>query len=118
GLDSNANTDLEEYTLKLDWNISDSHRASLRYSKLEQNKLRVQGMSSSGVSLSSYWYTHQKSVESYVGQLFSDWTDTFSTEFKVSYRDYSALRVTDSTAPSIRIYFGGTEANPSGDSLY
>ena len=118
GLDSNANTDLEEYALKLDWNINDNHRASLRYSKLEQNKLRVQGMNSSSVSLSSYWYTHQKSVESYVGQLFSDWTDTFSTEFKVSYRDYSALRVTDSTAPSIRIYFGGTEASPSGDSLY
>ena len=118
GLDSNANTDLEEYALKLDWNINDNHRASLRYSKLEQNKLRVQGMSSSGVSLSSYWYTHQKSVESYVGQIFSDWTENFSTEFKVSYRDYAALRVTDSTAPSIRIYFGGTEAQPGGDSLY
>ncbi len=118
GLSSNANTDLEEYALKLDWNINDNHRASLRYSKLEQNKLRVQGMSSSGVSLSSYWYTHQKSVESWVGQVFSDWTENFSTEFKVSYRDYSALRVTDSTAPSIRIYFGGTEASPSGDSIY
>ncbi|ODU46152.1 MAG: Oar protein [Lysobacteraceae bacterium SCN 69-48] len=118
GLDSNANTDLEEYALKLDWNINDNHRASLRYSKLEQNKLRVQGMQSSSVSLSSYWYTHQKSVESYVGQLFSDWTENFSTEFKVSYRDYAALRVTDSTAPSIRIYFGGTEAQPGGDSLY
>ncbi len=118
GLESNANTDLEEYALKLDWNINDNHRASLRYSKLEQNKLRVQGMNSSSVSLSSYWYTHQKSVESYVGQLFSDWTENFSTEFKVSYRDYAALRVTDSTAPSIRVYFGGTEASPSGDSLF
>ncbi len=118
GLDSNADTDLEEYALKLDWNINDNHRANFRYSKLEQNKLRVQGMSSSQVSLSSYWYTHQKSVESYVGQLFSDWTDNFSTEFKASYRDYAALRVTDSTAPSIRIYFGGTEAQPSGDSLF
>ncbi|RZA21620.1 MAG: TonB-dependent receptor [Lysobacteraceae bacterium] len=118
GLESNANTDLEEYALKLDWNISDNHRASLRYSKLEQNKLRVQGMAASSVSLSSYWYTHQKSVESYVGQLFSDWTDNFSTEFKVSYRDYNALRVTDSTAPSIRIYFGGSEASPSGDSIF
>lgn len=118
GLSSNSDTELEEYALKIDWNISDNHRANLRYSKLEQNKLRVQGMGTSSVSLSSYWYTHQKSVESYVGQLFSDWSDTFSTEFKVSYRDYKALRVTDSTAPSIRVYFGGTEASPSGDSIY
>ena len=118
GLESNANTDLEEYALKLDWNISDNHRANFRYSNLEQNKLRVQGMGTGSISLSSYWYTHQKSVASYVGQLFSDWTENFSTEFKVSYRDYKALRVTDSTAPSIRIFFGGTEAAPSGDSIY
>ena len=119
GLDSNGNTDLEEYALKLDWNISDAHRASLRYSKLDQSKLRINGMSSSSqVSLSSYWYQHEKSNESYVGQVFSDWTDTFSTEFKVSYRDYSAVRVVPTTAPSVAIYFGGSQATPSGDVLY
>ena len=83
-----------------------------------QDKLRVQGMGNSSVSLSSYWFNFEKSVESYVGQVFSDWTDTLSTEFKVSFRDYRALRVTDSRAPSIRIYFDGTEEAPTGDSLY
>ena len=117
-LDSSGDTDLEEYAVKLDWNISDNHRASLRYSNLEQSKLRVNGVNSTQISLSSYWYQHVKSVESYVGQLFSDWSDTFSTEFKVSYRDYSAERQTPTTAPSVRIYFGGTEASPSGDSLF
>jgi outer membrane receptor for ferrienterochelin and colicin len=117
-LSSNGDTNLEEYALKLDWNINENHRANLRYSKLVQDKLRVQGMGSSSVSLSSYWYNHEKTVESYVGQLFSDWNDVFSTEFKVSYRDYAALRVTNGTAPSIRVYFGGTEASPSGDSIY
>lgn len=110
-LNSNGNTDLEEYALKLDWNINDQHRASLRYSKLDQSKLRINGMASSSVSLSSYWYQHDKSIESYVGQLFSDWTDNFSTEFKVSYRDYSAIRNTPTTAPSIQIQQGT-------DSLY
>jgi len=119
GLDSNGNTDLEEYALKLDWNISDAHRASFRYSKLDQSKLRINGMgNSSQASLSSYWYQHEKSVESYVGQLFSDWTENFSTEFKVSYRDYSAIRVVPTDAPSIAIYFGGSQAAPSGDVLY
>ena len=118
GLESNGDTNLEEYALKLDWNINDNHRASLRYSKLVQDKLRIQGMAASTVSLSSYWYQHEKTVESYVAQVFSDWTDNFSTEFKASYRDYSAVRVTDSTAPSIRIYFDGTATSPTGDSLY
>lgn len=117
-LASSGDTDLEEYALKIDWNINDNHRASLRYSNLEQSKLRVNGINSSQVSLSSYWYQHVKSVESYVGQLFSDWTDNFSTEFKVSYRDYSAVRQTPTNAPSVRIYFDGTEDSPSGDSLF
>lgn len=118
GLESSGDTDLEEYALKLDWNITDNHRASFRYSNLEQSKLRVNGINSSQVSLSSYWYQHVKSVESYVGQLFSDWTDNFSTEFKVSYRDYSAVRETPTNAPSVRIYFGGTEDALAGDSLW
>ena len=119
GLDSDGNTDLEEYALKLDWNISDAHRASVRYSKLEQSKLRINGVNSTQISLSSYWYQQPKEVESYVAQLFSDWTDTFSTEFKVSYRDYSAVRETPTTAPSVQIYFTPAGGRPlSGDSLF
>ena len=118
-LDSNGNTDLEEYALKLDWNINDNHRASFRYSKLDQSKLRINGASStSQASLSSYWYQHEKTVESYVGQLFSDWSENFSTEFKASYRDYSAIRVVPTDAPSVAIYFDGTVAAPTGDVLF
>ncbi|MDQ1092744.1 hypothetical protein QE400_002157 [Xanthomonas sacchari] len=118
-LDSDGNTDLKEYALKLDWNINDNHRASFRYSKLDQSKLRINGAgNSSQASLSSYWYQHEKSVESYVGQLFSDWSENFSTEFKVSYRDYSAIRVVPTNAPSIAVYFDGSVANPTGDVLY
>lgn len=117
--ESNGNTDLEEYALKLDWNINDNHRASIRYSKLEQSKLRINGMNStSTASLSSYWYQHAKTNESYVAQLFSDWSDNFSTELKASYREYSAIREVSTNAPSIRIYFPRNATTPQGDSLY
>ena len=106
-----GNTELEEYALKLDWNITDDHRASLRYSNLDQTRLRADGNNSQGLVLSSSWFNHVKSVESYVGQLFSDWTDTFSTEFKLSYRDYSAVRVTATTAPLVTVYFD--DGNPA-----
>ena len=112
-----SNTTVEEYALKLDWNISDNHRASLRYSNLEQSKVRPEGSGNSLLALSSSWFQHEKSVESYVGQVFSDWTDNFSTEFKVSYRDYAAVRAVPTNAPEIRIVFGGTEAAPSGDTI-
>lgn len=113
----NSDTTLEEYALKVDWNINDDHRASLRYSKLDQAKVRPEGSSASLLALSSSWFVHEKSVESYVGQLFSDWTDNLSTEFKVSYRDYSAARVVPTVTPQIVIYFDGDETSPSGDSI-
>lgn len=118
GLESNGDTTMEEYALKLDWNISDNHRANIRYSKIDQSKLRINGMGTSTASLSSYWYQHDKTNESYVAQLFSDWSDNFSTELKASYREYSAIRNVSTDAPSIRIFFQGTQASPTGDSLY
>ena len=110
-LSGGGDTELEEYALKLDWNISDAHRASMRYSKLEQNRVRPEASTASVLSLSSNWFNHVKTVESYVGQLFSDWTDTFSTEFKASYRDYSAIRVNPTSAPTIQVYFDDGVAN-------
>lgn len=114
---SAGDTDLEEYALKLDWNISDNHRASLRYSKLEQSKLRINGYGDTDTaSLSSYWYQHDKTIETYVGQLFSDWTDAFSTEFKVSYRDYSAVRTPSAPGtPAITLAFGGPDGDGVGE---
>ena len=111
-LTGNGDTELEEKAIKLDWNISDDHRANFRYSDLDQNRVRPEGSGAANIALSSNWFDHVKTVESYVGQVFSDWSDTFSTEFKASYRDYSAVRVTPTTAPAIQIYFDdGNNAN-------
>ncbi|HEY4556166.1 MAG TPA: carboxypeptidase regulatory-like domain-containing protein, partial [Lysobacter sp.] len=116
-LPGNSKTEIEEYAAKIDWNINDNHRAALRYSKLEQSVLRFPNITNSQVSLSSFWYALPKTFESYVGEVFSDWSDNFSTEFKVSQRDYVAERATFSSLPSIRINFGnqalflGTEQN-------
>lgn len=129
-----GDTELEEYAVKLDWNVNDNHRANFRYSKLDQNRVRPEASSASSLSLSSNWFNHQKVVESYVGQVFSDWTPTFSTEFKASFRDYSAVRVNPTTAPTVQIYFEdgnptnlptagdfiriGTERNSGGNALF
>ncbi|QYR52540.1 TonB-dependent receptor [Lysobacter soyae] len=134
GLVSNGDTTLTERALKLDWNISDAHRMSVRYSDLEQSKLRLNGFSTTAASLSSYWYQHDKNIKNYVAQLFSDWSDNFSTEMKVSFRDYAAVRNTPTEGtPEIRISYGtsltdgvagspylflGTEVNSQYNELY
>ncbi|MBB1116339.1 TonB-dependent receptor [Stenotrophomonas sp. W1S232] len=98
-----ATTEIEEYAVKLDWNINENHRAALRYNKMEQNVMRFPGLGNSTVSLSSYWYAQPKAYETWMGELFSNWSDNFTTEFKVSHKDYSAVRVPGVNLPQIRI---------------
>lgn len=104
-------TDIEEYAVKLDWNITDDHRAALRYSKTEEIVPKLVGFGNTSISLSSHWYDQNKTFESLVGELFSDWSDNFSTEFKVSRRDYSSIAVTYANLPGIIIEnFGANQA--------
>ncbi len=97
----------EERMIKLDWNISDDHRANFRYSKTTQNEPIFPGFSASGVSLSSQFYNQDKSIETMVGQVFSDWTQNFSTEFKVSQRDYDSVPINNATLPTMSFSFSG-----------
>ena len=87
---SGVELSVKDTLLKLDWNISDDHRASLRYTKTEQTEPFLVGFSATGLSLSSYWYNQAKSVKSLVGQWFADWSPNFSTELKISKRDYDS----------------------------
>ncbi|MDR7191494.1 TonB-dependent receptor [Luteimonas terrae] len=110
-------TESEEYGLKIDWNINDNHRASFRYAKSEQNQAYLQGFTNSALALNTYHYTKSYEVETSTAQLFSDWNDRFSTEFKVSYRDYFVPRVPLANLPAISVRIGdntlnlGTEEN-------
>ncbi|RDY67074.1 TonB-dependent receptor [Lysobacter soli] len=116
-------TESEEYGLKIDWNISDAHRASFRYGKTEQNTPFLQGFSASQLALNTYHYVQDFELTTYSAQLFSDWTDNFSTEAKVSYRDYSAVRNPLADLPAIAVRIGsntlnfGTEENTHANVL-
>lgn len=98
-----SKTEIEEYAIKLDWNINDNHRAALRYNKMEQSVMRFPGIANNTLSLSNYWYAQPKAYETWMGELFSNWSDNFTTEFKVSHKDYSAIRVPGVNMPQIRI---------------
>jgi hypothetical protein len=103
---------VKDALVKLDANIGDNHRASLRWSKTEQSDPIFPTFFNNAISLSSHWYSQDKTLETYVGQLFSDWNDVFSTELKVSYRDYASQPINNSNLPQIRLNFAG--ALPAG----
>jgi hypothetical protein len=109
---------VKDTLLKLDFNATDSQRGSVRYNKTEQNEPFFPSISATGstpsLSLSSHWYDQIKEIETLVGQWFSDWTDNFSTEVKVSKRDYASepLRLTGPALPQVTLRFSG--ALPAG----
>ena len=103
---------VDDTLLKLDWNINDNHRAMVRYSKTDQSEPMFTGVSASGIALNTAWRQQNKTIETTVGQWFADWTPTFSTEFKVSSRDYESLPKNNANLPTMALQFSG--ALPAG----
>jgi hypothetical protein len=99
-------TEVEIWLGRFDWNINDYHRAALRVSTTDQAEAILPGFGVNFFSLSSYWYTQEKEFDNYVVELFSDWSDNFSTEFRVSYRDYLSAPALFGRQPQVQVDFG------------
>lgn len=69
---------------KVDWNINADHRASFTYQATEET-----GTSVGRQEFVSAWYDIPVELNAYTGQLFSDWTDNFSTHLRASFKDFS-----------------------------
>ncbi len=80
---------------KIDWNVTDSHRASFSYQRT--NDTDIAG--TSVFNFPSSWYNSGKLQNAYSGQLYSDWTDNFSTTLRVAYKDNVTIQ--DSLANAI-----------------
>ncbi|GIX36920.1 MAG: Oar protein [Silanimonas sp.] len=101
----------EDLLFKLDWNISDNQRASLRYNKTEQNQVITPNNDRDDLSLSSHWYDQVKTFETVNAELFSDWSDRFSTELKLTSRTYDSAPNTFSRLPQVVIDIGPNQLN-------
>lgn len=86
GVQLASTDDDERLLLKIDANISDDHRAVLTYTTDEATTVTQQESNTSNFALSSTYLTQKRDIEGYSGQLFSDWTDNFSTELLYSYK--------------------------------
>ncbi len=104
-------TQVESYLGKFDWNINEDHRLSFRFSRTEQDELILPDLDFDDISLSSHWYTQTKEFKNYVAELFSDWTDSFSTEASLSFRDYASVPVNQSRQPQVQVDFGRNQLN-------
>ena len=81
----------KRYLGKIDWNISDNHRASLTYQRTEEARPQPYDLRSDSVILTNHWYFTDNLTKNTSLQLFSDWSMNFSTEVKVSEQKFEQV---------------------------
>jgi len=100
---------------KLDWNINDNHRASLTFQRTDEKRPTPYGsyVRDYIAILPSNWYTVANKTDNYSVQLFSDWTENFSTEFKLGYQHYQANNGAAINQPEVYACFTATPSQCS-----
>jgi hypothetical protein len=77
----------QKYLAKLDWQINDSHSASLIYNYNDGFSIAQADNDTSSIEFANHFYERGAELESYVAQVFSDWSDNFSTEFRIGHTE-------------------------------
>ena len=75
----------EKFLAKVDWNINDSHRLAFTYTFNDGENFTESDSETTEFEFQNHLYERGAELNSYVGTLYSDWTDRFSTEFRASY---------------------------------
>ncbi|MFG6447939.1 carboxypeptidase regulatory-like domain-containing protein [Roseateles sp. BYS180W] len=103
---------VKDYLLKLDWNINEQHRANLRLARTAQTEPNFTRYSATSMSLSSHWWDQEKTIDTAVVQWFADWTDSFSTEARLSRRAYDSVPRNAANLPQVQLDY--TDPAPAG----
>jgi len=108
----------EKFLANIDWNITDNHRAKFTYLRTDGSTIREQNgnnfLGDADVAFSSSWYNRSETVNAYIGHVFSDWTDNFSTEMKLAYTDQKTGQDSLNGAE----FFLGAVGTPGVDGVY
>jgi outer membrane receptor for ferrienterochelin and colicin len=113
---SSASVQDRRYYAKINGYITENHRFELAYQNTKGDNVVPQNTSTAfgELSLSSNWYRRSEDLKAYSGRLFSDWSDRFSTEVRVSYTD----RVTGQNSLNGADFAQFEIATPGGGALF
>lgn len=81
----------EKIMAKLDWQINESHRASIVYNYNDGDIIRESDGDADEYEFSNHYYRQRGEFDSTVISLYSDWTDDFSTEIRIGKSDFEAF---------------------------
>jgi outer membrane receptor protein involved in Fe transport len=79
----------EKYTGRFDWNINEDHLATFTMRHSESGIIQRTNLGAASAGLDSQWYLTGENDDTMALQVNSSWTDRFSTELRISQRDYT-----------------------------
>jgi hypothetical protein len=100
----------EKILARIDWNINDSHNASLTHVYNDGFNWEQSDTFSGAYEFSNHFYERGAELNSTTVQLFSDWTDTFSTELRVGFANLDNRQISRGQGfgeMQIETYFDG-----------
>ncbi len=124
---SSADNSDEKILVKLDWNISNDHRASFTYNWNDGFNIAQSDGDSDELEFSNHLYERGAELTSYAGSLYSDWTDNFSTEVRLAYSELDNRQIsvggTDFGEITIEtddvdVYLGGDDSRQANKLYY
>ncbi len=124
---SSADVEDEKLLLKLDWIINENHRAALTYNYNDGYNIAQSDGDPDELEFSNHLYERGAELNSYVGSIYSDWSDNFSTEFRLGYSELdnrqNSLGGTDFGEITIEtddvdVYIGGDDSRQANKLYY
>jgi len=117
----------DKLLVKIDWNINDQNRLAFTYNYNDGENFTQSDGDQNEFELENHLYERGAELNSYAGTLYSDWSDNFSTEFRIAYldldnrqisvggTDFGEIRV---ETPDVDVYLGGDDSRQSNKLSY
>ena len=106
-LGGNPEDNSDSVLVKLSWNISDAHRADFTYQWQNEEQAKDYPEGGSTVQLNSSRYALTTKFNNFATKIYSDWSDDFSTEFGIAYKDVSNSSIVNSPLGAVKVYLDG-----------
>lgn len=126
-LPSSMDNEDEKLLLKLDWTINEAHRASFTYNYNDGNNFTPADGGATELEFDQHLYERGAELNSYVVNLYSDWTDKLSTEVRVGHleldnrqipvggTDFGEIRV---AVDDVDVYMGADDSRHANKLSY
>ncbi len=117
----------EKLLVKLDWFLNDSQRLAFTYNYNDGNNFTQSDGDNNEFEFENHLYERGAELTSYVGTLYSDWTDNFSTQIRFGYleldnrqisvggTDFGEIRV---ELDDVDVYLGGDDSRQANKLNY